>query len=125
MFAFFSVQGGVLPPPPPHRHSGAYFAHPDFRLTIMHSVLSPTADASDTASPEDWLCLAFIANNRPTAYSGQAAKSPVRNLSANPNAATFSRSDEAMNRNRNSVKPAHPSGSGGYSSKQASRKSLR
>ncbi|MDR0629579.1 MAG: hypothetical protein LBG24_08105, partial [Treponema sp.] len=66
----------------------------------------------DTASPEDWQSVRFTANNRPTAYGGPAAKSPVKNLSTNPHTVELPRSDEAMNRNRNrnSVKPAHPSG---------------
>jgi hypothetical protein len=42
VFTFFSLYVGFLPPPPPHRHSEAYFAHPDFRLPVAQSVISPT-----------------------------------------------------------------------------------
>jgi hypothetical protein len=47
VFAFFPVQGGFLPPPPPHRHIGAHYARPAFRLPITLSAISPTADASN------------------------------------------------------------------------------
>jgi hypothetical protein len=51
VFAFCAIQGGVLPPPPPHRHNGARSARPEARLPIAHSELRPTADASDTPPP--------------------------------------------------------------------------
>jgi hypothetical protein len=51
---FFLLQGGFLPPPPPRRHSGAYSARPDFRLSITYSVVSPTAGVGEAASPKDW-----------------------------------------------------------------------
>ncbi|GHV96493.1 hypothetical protein AGMMS50293_28130 [Spirochaetia bacterium] len=57
-------------PPTPFR-SGAYYAHPAFRIPIMPIVLSPTADVSDEASPK-LRNEKFSGNNRPTA-SGQAA----------------------------------------------------
>ncbi|GHV86376.1 hypothetical protein AGMMS50230_19840 [Spirochaetia bacterium] len=57
--------------PTPFR-SGAYYAHPAFRVPIMPIVLSPTADVSDEASPK-LRNEKFLGNNRPTAYGGQAA----------------------------------------------------
>jgi hypothetical protein len=63
MFAFFSVQGGVLPPPPPHCRNEAYYARPDFCLPIMHGVIRPRLTHSEAASPEDWLCAAFTRSN--------------------------------------------------------------
>jgi hypothetical protein len=84
VFAFFSVQGGFLPPPPPHRHSEAYYTRPAFRLPITHSATNPTAGVGEAASPKDWQSVTFTCHNRPTAYGGQAAISPVKKLIRNP-----------------------------------------
>jgi hypothetical protein len=50
--------------PPPHRHSGAYSARPAFRLAITHSVIRPTADVSEVASPK-FRSERFPRHNRP------------------------------------------------------------
>jgi hypothetical protein len=67
MFAFFPLEVGFLPPPPKLHHNGAYDARPDFRLAITHSVVSPTADAGEAASPEHWQGGTFTGYNHPTA----------------------------------------------------------
>jgi hypothetical protein len=59
-----------------YRRNGAYFAHPDFRLPITSSAIRPRLTHSEAASPEDWLCAAFIGSNRRTA-NGPVAASPV------------------------------------------------
>jgi hypothetical protein len=67
VFAFFSLEVGFLPPPPKLRHSGVYFARPDFHLSITLSVFCPTAGVGKAASPEDWKGVTLIGYNRPTA----------------------------------------------------------
>jgi hypothetical protein len=43
VYVFF--RSGRLPAaPPPHRHSGVYYAHPAFRLLMTLSAVCPTAD---------------------------------------------------------------------------------
>jgi hypothetical protein len=61
----FFVQGGVLPPPPPHCRTEAYYARPDFCLPIMHSVIRPRLTHSEAASPEDAYPLEPPGHKRP------------------------------------------------------------
>jgi hypothetical protein len=74
---FFLFRAASCRPPPPHCHSGAYFARPAFRFHKQRCLVNPTADVHAAASPEDWPGVTVSPANRQTALRRTGGSLPV------------------------------------------------